>query len=151
MEASWLVGSSPESSPAPREAIPLETVIPGTKSAEWNLHVFVGVCTIVVAVMMIVACGVFIRIRINNFPTRFQPLPSRTSLSSNVSPDFLDGMSKLKQSLINYRLEELRIGTDDFVEACVIGRSVYRCRIGGFYLAVEKKDRRKPCAMSFTY
>ncbi|KAK2663633.1 hypothetical protein Ddye_002207 [Dipteronia dyeriana] len=64
----------------------------------------------------------------------FQPLSARSPLSPNLSPslspklspDFLDGMSKLKHSLINYSLEELRIATENFNEASVIGTAMYR-------------------------
>ncbi|KAH8486850.1 hypothetical protein H0E87_025739 [Populus deltoides] len=111
-EVRWRAGSLPGSSPAPRAVIPLEKVVPGTKSTKWNLHVFLGVGVSAAVVMMMVTCGLLICIRCH--PRRFQPSTPRSSVSSNVSPDFLDGMSKLKQSLINFSLEELRIATEDF-------------------------------------
>ncbi|KAB5525051.1 hypothetical protein DKX38_022800 [Salix brachista] len=67
-----------------------------------------------------------------------QPLTPRSSVSSNFSPEFLEGMSKLKQSLVNFSSEELRIATEDFSEASKIGVEVYRGRIGGYYLAIEQ-------------
>lgn len=137
-EVRWRAGSLPGSSPAPRAVIPLEKVVPGTKSTKWNLHVFLGVGVSAAVVMMMVTCGLLICIRCH--PRRFQPSTPRSSVSSNVSPDFLDGMSKLKQSLINFSLEELRIATEDFNEASKIGVEVYRGRIGGYYLAIEQME-----------
>lgn len=139
-EVRWRNGSLPGSSPAPRAVIPLEKVVPGTKSTKLNLHVFLGVGVSAAVVMMMVACGFLICIRCH--PRRFQPLTPRSSVSSNVSPDFLDGMSKLKQSLINFSLEELRTATEDFNEASKIGVEVYRGRIG-------VRGRCSPCHLHF--
>ncbi|KAL9337993.1 hypothetical protein Peur_069762 [Populus x canadensis] len=119
------------------EAIfPLTTLLVPAKDVpevRWRAGVSAAV------VMMMVTCGLLI-ICIRCHPRRFQPSTPRSSVSSNVSPDFLDGMSKLKQSLINFSLEELRIATEDFNEASKIGVEVYRCRIGGYYLAIEQME-----------
>ncbi|KAJ6970619.1 hypothetical protein NC653_035028 [Populus alba x Populus x berolinensis] len=112
-EVRWRAGSLPGSSPAPGAVFPLEKVVP--------------------------ACGLLICIRCH--PRRFQPLTPRSSVSSNVSPDFLDGMSKLKQSLINFSLEELRTATEDFNEASKIGVEVYReVELEVYYLAIEQME-----------
>ncbi|CAK7357319.1 unnamed protein product [Dovyalis caffra] len=139
-EVRWHVGSFHENSPAPRAVIPLEKVVPGTKSTKWNFQVFLGIGVSMAVVMMFVACGVLICIQRRYHPRRFETLPPRSSVSSSVSPDFLDGMSKLKQSLINFSLEELRIAKEDFNEASMIGTEVYRGRIGGYYLAIEPME-----------
>ncbi|KAL9337996.1 hypothetical protein Peur_069765 [Populus x canadensis] len=118
------------------EAIfPLTTLLVPAKDVpevRWRAGVSAAV------VMMMVTCGLLICIRCH--PRRFPPSTPISSVSSNVSPDFLDGMSKLKQSLINFSLEELRIATEDFNEASKIGVEVYRGRIGGYYLAIEQME-----------
>lgn len=46
-----------------------------------------------------------------------------------VSPDFLDGMSKLKHSLTSFSFHELQLATQGFSESSSIGKSVYKGRI----------------------
>ncbi|KDP31014.1 hypothetical protein JCGZ_11390 [Jatropha curcas] len=57
-----------------------------------------------------------------------------------MSPDFLDGVSKLKNSLINYSLEEITTATENFNEASMIGAKKYKGKIGGSFLAIEEMD-----------
>ncbi|KAL5814901.1 hypothetical protein ACOSQ4_025542 [Xanthoceras sorbifolium] len=107
---------------------------------------FLVLGVVLVVVFMIIVCCVLICIQRKNHLRRFQPLSARSPLSANLSPAlspnlspaFLDRMSKLKHSLINFSVQELRIATEDFNEASVIGTAMYRGRIGGSYIAIEK-------------
>ncbi|KAK2663632.1 hypothetical protein Ddye_002206 [Dipteronia dyeriana] len=129
---------------SPRGVIPLAKVTSGETTSKPLVFLVPGV--VLAVVCMIVACCVFVCIQRKNHPRRFQPLSARSPLSPNLSPslspklspDFLDGMSKLKHSLINYSLEELRIATENFNEASVIGTAMYRGSIGGSYVAIEQ-------------
>ncbi|KAL5750631.1 hypothetical protein ACOSP7_025234 [Xanthoceras sorbifolium] len=129
---------------SPRGVIPLKKVTSSETILKPQAFLVLGV--VLVVVFMIIACCVLICIQRKNHLRRFQPLSARSpfsanlspSLSPNLSPAFLDGMSKLKHSLINFSLEELRIATQDFNEASVIGTAMYRGRIGGSYVAIEK-------------
>ncbi|KAL2492499.1 LysM domain receptor-like kinase 4 [Abeliophyllum distichum] len=62
----------------------------------------------------------------------------QTSKFSDLSPDFLDDISKLKLTLTCYSLEELRVATKDFNEAFAIGSAVYRGRTGNTDVAIEQ-------------
>ncbi|KAJ0047657.1 hypothetical protein Pint_15561 [Pistacia integerrima] len=124
-------------SPSPREVIPLRKVTPSAKKTTLHIQIFFGVGLAAAVVLMIIACCAFICIRRKNHPRNFQPLSPRSSVSSNLSPDFLIGVSKLKHSLVNFSLEELRIATEDFNEASVIGKAVYRGRIDGSNVVIE--------------
>ncbi|XP_076889229.1 protein LYK5-like [Bidens hawaiensis] len=56
----------------------------------------------------------------------------------HFSPDFLDGMSKLKQSLTSFSLDELKLATQNFSESLLIGKSVYKGQIiRGLPAAIE--------------
>ncbi|MFS7910896.1 putative protein kinase RLK-Pelle-LysM family [Helianthus anomalus] len=56
-----------------------------------------------------------------------------------LSPDFLNGMSKLKQSLMSFSLDELKLATHDFSESLLIGKSVYKGLItADFPVAIEE-------------
>ncbi|KAH7549814.1 hypothetical protein JRO89_XS13G0085700 [Xanthoceras sorbifolium] len=117
---------------SPRGVIPLKKVTSSETILKPQAFLVLGV--VLVVVFMIIACCVLICIQRKNHLRRFQPLSARSpfsanlspSLSPNLSPAFLDGMSKLKHSLINFSLEELRIATQDFNEASVIGTAMYR-------------------------
>ncbi|KAK9113605.1 hypothetical protein Syun_020402 [Stephania yunnanensis] len=62
---------------------------------------------------------------------------------SSFSHDLIDGMSKLKQSLISFSLEELQIATRNFCESLAISSSVYNGKIGGSHMTIEKMDSVK--------
>ncbi|KAA8540753.1 hypothetical protein F0562_024328 [Nyssa sinensis] len=135
------VASSPEDPPlSPRSLIPLREIVPGEISNDMNFYILLGVGVLATIVVMVLACGVFIFIRKNHFHQHFQPLSARSSQLSNFSRDFLDGMSKLKHSLVSFSLEELRIATVDFGDASLIGKAVYQGRIGGCYVAIEQMN-----------
>lgn len=60
-------------------------------------------------------------------------------LSRNkLSPDFLDGILKIKQSIKYFSLDELKIATGDFSESTVLGCGVYRGKIGDCYVVIKK-------------
>ncbi|KAK4843604.1 hypothetical protein QYF36_010482 [Acer negundo] len=130
---------------SPRGVIPL-TKVTSRETTTSKPIVFLVPGVVLAVVCMIVVCCVFVCIQRKNHPRRFQPLSARSPLSPNLSPSlspklspaFLDGMSKLKHSLINYSLEELRIATQNFNEASVIGTAMYRGSIGGSFVAIKK-------------
>ncbi|KAJ9140248.1 hypothetical protein P3X46_030919 [Hevea brasiliensis] len=138
-DVNWKIGSVPKNSSSPKAVIPLKKVVPGG-TEKWNSHVFLGAGVCLALVTMVVACAVSIKIRRKVHPGSFQPLSARSSVSHKVSPDFLDGVSKLKHLLINYSLEEIRTATEEFNEASIISTNMYRGRIGGSYVAVEQMD-----------
>ncbi|KAL5750622.1 hypothetical protein ACOSP7_025225 [Xanthoceras sorbifolium] len=129
---------------SPRGVISLKKVTSSETILKPQAFLVLGV--VLVVVFMIIVCCVLICIQRKNNLRRFQPLSARSPLSANLSPAlspnlspaFLDGMSKLKHSLINFSVQELRIATEDFNEASVIGTAMYRGRIGGSYIAIEK-------------
>ncbi|KAF8408329.1 hypothetical protein HHK36_007478 [Tetracentron sinense] len=133
------IASPPEnSSPSPREVIPLKKIVPGTSSKSKKSYILLGVGVLIAITLLVVAFGLFIRIRRKRHPQSFQPLSAKSSQLSSFSPDFLNDMSKLKLSFVYFSFEELRIATEDFSQESVIGTTVHRGRIGGSYLAVEQ-------------
>ncbi|KAK3006067.1 hypothetical protein RJ639_016299 [Escallonia herrerae] len=132
--------NSPPPNPGPREVIPVREIVSGTKSSTRNfLIITVGIIFAMVS-LLVIACGTFVVIRRKYHRGSFRPLSSKRFLMSPFTPDFLDGMSKLKHSLICFSLEELRIATEDFSSSSVIGKAVYRGRIGGSVFAIEQMD-----------
>ncbi|KAJ4712438.1 Protein kinase domain [Melia azedarach] len=126
---------------SPRGVIPLTKVVSSTETTvSLKPQVLLALGVVVAVVLIIVASCVCISIRRKYRPRSFRPLTPRNSVSSNLSPDFLDGVSKLKHSLISFSLEELRIATEDFNESTVIGTAVYRGRIGSLYVAIERMN-----------
>ncbi|XP_059638924.1 protein LYK5-like [Cornus florida] len=123
---------------SPRTAISLRKIVPGANYK--NLYVILGGGVFAATVILILACGGLVFIRRRYHQWSFQPLSARSSQLTDFPHDFLDGMSKLKHSLINFTLEELMIATNDFCEASVIGKAVYRGKIGDSDLAIEQMN-----------
>ncbi|XP_050222821.1 protein LYK5-like [Mercurialis annua] len=136
-DINWNISSVPNNSPGPTEAI-RKTDPAGKNSIKLNYsQVFLGAGICVAVISMILTCGILIYNRRKNHPRVFQPLPPRSS----PSPDFLQGMSKLKHSLINFSLEEITIATQDFNESSRISARLYRGDIGGnTYLTIQQMD-----------
>ncbi|XP_017972571.1 PREDICTED: protein LYK5 [Theobroma cacao] len=131
----------PEDLPSsPRVATPIVKIQPSKKSKHLISYIFLGLGLLVVIILLIAAIFAFRSIRKRSHPTSFQLLSARSSVSSNVSPDFLDRMSKLKPSLTNFTLEELRNATEDFNEGSMTGKAVYKGQIGGSYVAIEQMN-----------
>ncbi|KAL6318611.1 hypothetical protein AAG906_000689 [Vitis piasezkii] len=125
----WEIDSLYENPPpSPQEAVPFRKVKHGAEPNNKNSHLLLGWGIFIVIVLMVVASG------------RFQPSVARTSQLSNLSPDFLDGMSKLKHSLMSFSLEELRNATEDFGKASIIGRAVYQGKIRASIMAIKQMD-----------
>ncbi|CAK9137538.1 unnamed protein product [Ilex paraguariensis] len=129
---------SGDPAPGPQPVIPLNQIIPGKKTSNKKIYVFLVGGIVAIIALMVIAWGVPIQARKRSHPGGFKTLLIRNSPVSKFSPDFLDGMSKLKHSLVSFSLEELRIATEDFSEASVIGTAVYRGRIGGSHVAIER-------------
>ncbi|XVF08820.1 hypothetical protein REPUB_Repub07fG0036400 [Reevesia pubescens] len=135
----------PEDLPSsPRVATPFMKIEPSNKkSKHLSLYIFLVLGLLAVIILLIAAFFVFRSIKKRRHLTSFQLLSARSSVSSNVSPDFLDRMSKLKQSLMNFSLEELRIATEDFNEGSMTGKAVFRGKIGGSYVAIEQMNNEE--------
>lgn len=125
-------------SSSPQQAVPLKKVEHGATNYK-DLRLFIGLGIFIVLALMVVASGVSIFWR-KRYHQRFQAWADRTSQQSNFSPDFLDGMSKLKHSLMRFSMEELSTATQDFGEASLIGKGVYRGKIGGSIMAVKEME-----------
>ncbi|OVA20826.1 Protein kinase domain [Macleaya cordata] len=128
--------SSVDPAPSPVSVIPLEKVL-HTSSKNRNFYIL-GVGVLTTTLLLLVALGVFLSIRKEWMFWSFQPWSSRSSELSSFSQDFLDGMSKVKHSLLSFSLDDLRIATGNFCEDSVIGSSIYRGRIGDSIVAIEQ-------------
>lgn len=60
------------------------------------------------------------------------------SVLALISPDFLDGILKIKQSIKYFSLDELKIATGNFSESTVLGCGVYRGKIGDCYVVIKQ-------------
>ncbi|KAM7479838.1 hypothetical protein LguiA_028051 [Lonicera macranthoides] len=126
--------------PSPRDVIPLSGIVGGPRSNRDNFDVLLGGGIFATLVLMGIASGVYVFIRRKNLHRLFRPLSVKILKLTPFTPDFLDGMSKLKQPILCFSFEELRIATQDFGDASVIGNAVYRGRIGGSYWAIEQMN-----------
>ncbi|GMI95205.1 LysM-containing receptor-like kinase 4 [Hibiscus trionum] len=125
---------------SPRVASPFEIIEPSKKSKHLSSYIFLGLGLFAGVILLIASMVAFCRTRKSRNPTSFQLLSGRSSVSSNVSPDFLDRVSELKQSLTNFTLEELRDATEDFNEVSKAGKAVYRGKIGSYKVAIEQMN-----------
>ncbi|KAL8118409.1 lysM domain receptor-like kinase 4 [Apium graveolens] len=140
----YVVASPAENPTPPQDSSPLGDIIPGKErkqKVEFAVYVAVAV-TGAIALVAVSFCMVYLSIKKKNH-LRFKNLSPIVPRSSNFSPDFLDGMSKLNDSLICFNLDELRTATEDFSEASLIGSSVYRGNIGDTCLAIEEMRSMK--------
>ncbi|XP_052181241.1 lysM domain receptor-like kinase 4 [Diospyros lotus] len=138
-----LINSIPEDPPPSPQPVTLD-VLPSENSSSKNRSTLflVGILS-GASGLVVLACGVLVFSWRMNHPRNFEPLSDRNSRLSNFSPDLLDGMSKLKNSLVSFSLEELRAATGDFSQGSVIGVGVYRGRIGGAYVAIEQMSSKE--------
>ncbi|KAL4342074.1 hypothetical protein GQ457_08G036980 [Hibiscus cannabinus] len=125
---------------SPRVASPFEIIEPSKKSKHISSYIFLGLGLSAAVILLIASMVAFRHIRIRRNQTSFQLLSGRSSVSPNISPDFLDRMSELKQSLTNFTVEELRDATDDFNEGSKAGKAVYRGKIGSYKVAIERMN-----------
>ncbi|WCJ36154.1 Protein kinase superfamily protein [Euphorbia peplus] len=142
-KVNWDIRSIPRNSPAPKATF--KVISPDTESTKWhkNPHVYLGAGVCFAVITMLISCGILRNIRKMNNPGRFLPFSARSSGSSNVSQDFRNGVSKLKNPIINYSLEDIRIATENFGKDFMIRQNVYRGRIGSSYLLFERMDSDK--------
>ncbi|KAE8686227.1 Detected protein of unknown function [Hibiscus syriacus] len=124
----------------PRVASPIEKIEPSKKSKHLSSYAILGLGLFAVVILLIASIVAFHHVRKRRNQTSFQLLSGRSSVSSNVSPDFLERMSELKQSLTNFTLEELRDATEDFNEGYKAGKAVYRGKIGSYKVAIERMN-----------
>lgn len=138
------VVASPGEHPTPPQANPLGHIIPGKErkqKVKFTVYV-VGALTGAIALVAVSFWMVILGIK-KKSRLRFKNLSPIIPGSSNFSPDFLDGMSKLNNSLVCFNLDELRVATEDFSEVSLIGSSVYRGNIGNTCLAIEEMRSMK--------
>ncbi|CAK9140767.1 unnamed protein product [Ilex paraguariensis] len=137
LDVSTLPGTPP---PRSRPAI---EIMPVTNSKNRNFSVYLGGVVVAGIVVMAITCGVLIITRKRRQRRNFKPLFIINSPLENFPPDFIDGMYKLKHSLISFSLEEMRIATENFRQACEIGTAVYRGKICGSYMAIEQMNSKE--------
>ncbi|WOH10584.1 hypothetical protein DCAR_0730053 [Daucus carota subsp. sativus] len=140
----YVVASPGENPSPPQKSSPLGDIIPGEdrkKNVKFAAYVAVAVAG-AVALVGVSFCMVILGIKRRSH-LRFKNLSPIVPRSSNFSPDFLDGMSKLNNSLICFNLDELRSATEDFSEGSLIGSSLYRGKIGDTCLAIEEMRSMK--------
>ncbi|XP_076929899.1 lysM domain receptor-like kinase 4 [Bidens hawaiensis] len=97
--------------------------------------------TFLIGFATVCLCGVILLLVFLKWKCRHQK-PQVVSITGlefkRFSPDFLDGMSKLKQSLTSFSFDELKLATQNFSESLLIGKSVYNGQItGGFPVVIE--------------
>lgn len=126
--------------PGPRDVIPVSGIVGGTGSNSNNFDVLLGGGIFATLALMGIACAVYMFNKRKNHHRLFRPLSFKILKLTPFTPDFLDGMSKLKHSIVCFSYEELRIATQDISDASVIGNAVYRGRIGGSYWAIERMN-----------
>ncbi|KAF6159521.1 hypothetical protein GIB67_032292 [Kingdonia uniflora] len=126
---------SPASS---RPIIPLKKLGVNKSSKRRSSFIVLGVGVFIALSFLVVAIGLTLSVQKQWYPRNFQPLSARSSKLSGFSPDFLDGMSKLKHSLLNFSLEELRLATANFSEDSLVGGSVYQSTVGESHFAIEE-------------
>ncbi|KAL3824896.1 hypothetical protein ACJIZ3_020925 [Penstemon smallii] len=88
---------------------------------------------IVILFLIILIPGIYVLIRKKHYHVRI-----KMRVSSQLSPDLLDGMSKLKSSLICFKFEEIKNATEDFSHDCVIGSTFYKGKICDSDVVIEK-------------
>ncbi|KAF9605890.1 hypothetical protein IFM89_020399 [Coptis chinensis] len=128
--------------PGPRTVIPLKKVAQSSSSRRRKTYIVAGLALSISILLLVLILGLFIHIRRVWYPLSFQPLSlsARNSQFSNFSADFLDGMAKLKHSLLNFSLEELQLATGDFCDSSAVGHSFYHGLVGGSHLAIEHME-----------
>ncbi|KAM7275465.1 hypothetical protein ACFE04_017331 [Oxalis oulophora] len=125
-------GGSPN---IPREAIPVRIT---TSSVKLDLYVILGVSVLAIASLISGFC-ICVNIRRKYHPRSFRHLSAISSKGSfGFSPDFLEGVSKLKRSLKIFSQEELEMATENFNQALVIGTAVYLGSIDTSFVAIER-------------
>ncbi|KAF6136756.1 hypothetical protein GIB67_020078 [Kingdonia uniflora] len=123
-----------------RPVIPLKKLGSNKSSKRRNSFIVLGVGVFIALSFLVVAIGLTLSVRKQWYPRNFQPLSARSSKLSSFSPDILDGMSKLKHSLLNFSLEELRLATANFSEDSLVCGSVYHGTVGESNFAIEEME-----------
>ncbi|KAI3454401.1 hypothetical protein Pfo_011064 [Paulownia fortunei] len=93
--------------------------------------------TIIVFLILLVS-GIWILIRRHRNHLQFQTFSTKNPPLSPLSPDLLDGMSKLKNSPTYFILEEIRNATKYSSEDCLMGSTFYRGKICDSHVAIEE-------------
>nr|XP_043637832.1 protein LYK5-like [Erigeron canadensis] len=122
--------------PSPQDTIPISGVLKSKMESRFSLFLIIFAS---ISLFCVVLLLIFLRRKCH--PDE----PSLVLVSGldykRVSPDFLDGMSKLKHSLTSFSLDELKLATQDFSKSSSIGKSVYKGLIrGSFYVAIEEMN-----------
>ncbi|KVH98186.1 Peptidoglycan-binding lysin domain-containing protein [Cynara cardunculus var. scolymus] len=111
--------------PSPQDTIPVNGI--SKRSTGSSLLLPVLIVLGIISLFGVVSFLVFLKWKYGH---RERPLESITgSEFRRFSPDFIDGISKLKHILTSFDLDELRLATQDFSESSFIGKSVYKVKI----------------------
>ncbi|XP_076885826.1 protein LYK5-like [Bidens hawaiensis] len=125
----------------------LDYVVDGPSSHEYTIPVIVNhsmgnrFSTFLIVFATICLCGVILLLVFLKWKYRHQE-PQVVAITGlefkRLSPDFLVGVSKLKQSLTSFSLDEVKLATQNFSESLLIGKSVYKGQMtGGFPVTIE--------------
>ncbi|CAI9753976.1 unnamed protein product [Fraxinus pennsylvanica] len=133
-----VMSSPPDPNPSsrPRPEVPLNNNISSAKLK--NLKAILGVVIFGTVLLIFIVSGILIFAQQKFDRCRFNASSSQTSKFSDLSPDFLNYMSKFKLTLTCYKMEELRDATKDFDESLAIGSAVYKGRTGDIDVAIEQ-------------
>ncbi|KAI3807012.1 hypothetical protein L1987_22932 [Smallanthus sonchifolius] len=119
--------------PSPQDTIPVNEILNRRMGNRFSVFLIVFATILLLGV---VSLQVFLKWKCRKGEP---PLVLITGLEfKRFSPDFLNGMSKLKLSLTTFSFDELKLATQDFSESSLIGKSVYKGQItSAFSVAVE--------------
>ncbi|KAI3684483.1 hypothetical protein L6452_33707 [Arctium lappa] len=122
--------------PNPQDMIPVNGISKSRAGSRKLLPLLALIVFGIISLFGVLSFFVFVKWKYGH---RERTLESVTgSEFKRFSPDFLDGMSKLKHILTSFGLDELRLATQDFSESSFIGKSVYKGRITtGSCIAIE--------------
>ncbi|KAF5817278.1 putative protein kinase RLK-Pelle-LysM family [Helianthus annuus] len=119
--------------PSPHDTIPVNRIVNSSMGNHFSVFLIVfATCCLCGVVFLLI----FLKWKCHHRVPRVVSVTR--SEFKRLSPDFLNGMSKLKQSLTTFSLDELKLATHDFSESLLIGKSVYKGLItADFPVAIE--------------
>ncbi|XP_068664938.1 protein LYK5-like [Aristolochia californica] len=125
------------SKPSPNTGAIDMTKVTSSTSSNRSLYIVLGAGGFTVTVILVITFAAILRSK-RRQERNMQPLSARSSQNSNLSLDFLDGISKLRDLLFQYSLDDLKLATKDFHEDNKINCSMHHGRINGVDLAIQQ-------------
>ncbi|KAI5665092.1 hypothetical protein M9H77_24415 [Catharanthus roseus] len=130
---------------------PQAMILPGGKINEASFstsrtvtfYVMIGGLIFAGITSISVVFGTLIFVWLRNRPGLVQSLSRKMSKLGRFSPDFLEGILKIKQTITYFSLDELKIATENFNEASLLGYGVYRGKIGDTLVVIKQVNSRE--------